>query len=154
MLLATVCEPCRHVGLQDFGPNGADGATCARCGAAVSVVPSCSYNAADIELFDELRDLVAQGNVTAREALQLAKAAVNALESRSFAHFYDGLSQRLPGLSPVQLLFLRKPGLQQRATAMLRTIFDGLAITSKSGARPAVSSTPGSDDAKGANRGG
>lgn len=105
---------------------------CARCGAEVRIVPGCSYAERDGEVFEELSDVVAEGNLTPTEALGLAQAVQHALWSGSYSAVLETLVLRLPGLVPVQVAAGRNSGAQRRALGMLKTVLDAMATARRS----------------------
>jgi hypothetical protein len=131
--LTVLCARCGCVGLADT--SGARGHTpsCAQCGGAVQIVPSCIYTDDDVGLFVELSGTVAEGGISPVEATELKILLERALSTRHYDDFFDVLSSRMPGLTPVQLVFGGKPTAQLRALGMLRTIFEALALRRSSG---------------------
>lgn len=84
-------------------------------------------------LFSELSQVVAEGRIAPVEAGRLAVELERALLAKTYGHFFELLSTRLPGLTPIQLMFGRSPPAQHRAFIMLKTILDALALASRSG---------------------
>jgi hypothetical protein len=142
--LAVLCARCSRVGLFDARIALSTAPTCASCGGSAKIVPSCAYTNDDIGLFGELSQTVAEGGISPLEATELKTRLERALSSRRYDDFFDVLSSRMPGLTPVQLVFGGRPTAQLRALGMLRTIFEALASRRSSGtmARVGASSAP------------
>ncbi len=136
--LPTLCDGCHRaslVSVRDFqhGPP-----LCARCSQELRVIPSCSYTQGDVALFDELSETVAEGCVTASDAQQLGRDVAQALWAGTFNEGFESLAARLPGLLPLQLVIGTNARGQQRVFQMLKTIFDALTLTRRSGTMTAV----------------
>jgi hypothetical protein len=110
---------------------------CEKCSQNLRIVPSTMYGHDDVALFEELSATLREGNVTAIEAMQLAAELKRVLANHSYDRFFDILSTKTPGFTPIQLLYGGKPSHQLRALRMLSTILDALAA-GRSGTMRAV----------------
>jgi threonine dehydrogenase-like Zn-dependent dehydrogenase len=124
---------------------------CTQCGSTLRVVPSRSYAASEVTLFDELSQTVAT-SISSVEAQQLGEKVAHALRGRSFDDCIETLSQRWPALLPLQLVTGGNLVAQHRVLHMLKTIFDALALARRSGFMSAVS-VPEAKAGKRASRG-
>ncbi len=140
--LPSLCGSCRLVFLARAADASGGEVVCSRCGAEARVIPSCSYGAGDVSLFRELSEAVAEGRLAPLEASRLAVEIERALWAKSYGRFFDLLSNRLPGLTPIQLVFGRNPTSQQRAFVMLKTILEALALSARSGTMARVDLSP------------
>lgn len=140
--LTVLCARCGRVGLVNATGARSHAPTCAACGSSVQIVPSCVYTDDDVALFVELSGTVAEGGISPLEATELKTLLERALSSRRYDDFFDVLSSRMPGLTPVQVVFGGKPTAQLRALGMLRTIFEALALRRGSGTMARVVARP------------
>lgn len=115
------------------GPVG-----CADCAGATSIVPSSILAEADAPLFEDLSHALREGRISSLEAAQLSSGLRRALAAKSYDDFFELLSTRLPGFTPIQLLFAGRPSAQLRALNMLATILEALAVSAVSGTLPAT----------------
>jgi hypothetical protein len=108
------------------------------CQGTGRITPSCGYGTADLGLFAELSEIVADGRIGPLEAARLSFQVEHSLTTHSFGPFFEALSSRLPGLTPIQLHIARNRNAQRRALLMFRSIFDALTTALGSGTMPAV----------------
>lgn len=137
--LPSLCPGCRLVFLVRAQDARGGLFSCPKCGGDARVIPSCSYGAGDVSLFSELSQAVAEGAIAPLEAGRLALEIERALWAKSYHRFFEILSTRLPGLTPIQLVFGSSPHAQHRAFIMLKTILEALALSTRSGTMAAVS---------------
>jgi hypothetical protein len=140
--LVTRCSSCGRVRLVAAPLAQTGKPACSQCGHAASVVPSCVYTDTDTSLFEELSETVAEGGITSLEAGRLLHELERALATMSYDRFFELLSSRMPGLTPIQVIFGGKPSAQLRALRMLATIFEAIAMAGRSGIIPAVAASP------------
>jgi len=144
--IPTHCEACTRTALvrQDAIIDGR--AACAECGRWALTMPGESYAAEDIALFEELRSLLAQANISPGNASALR----GELASRTAADPGRGLkrlTQLVPALGLLELIVPGRPGAVRKAEGMLATLLDGIARgRTRSGTMSAVT---GSDDERG-----
>jgi hypothetical protein len=132
--------------------NGVDTTTldCPHCGGTRRVVPSCSYTSGDVELFEELSETVSRA-LSPVDAQRLAVEVSRALWSGSPAELFNALAVRWPSLVPLVVVTGKnRPG-QHRVLLMLKSIFEALALTRRSGMMEAVRD-PSDADASGSRR--
>lgn len=144
----TLCEGCGRVslvGMQAFSQTAPE---CQRCHHPLRVIPSRIYNASELELFRELSETVAESTAP-NEAYRLATAVGEALWSGRFAETFDLLVVRWPLLVPLRVVVGSSRERQQHVLEMLKTIFEALAITRRSGIMPAVDAPPPADTGTG-----
>jgi hypothetical protein len=122
-----LCTDCARVQLVPLAREQDGGNGCAYCGAHVRVVPACSYGQSDRERFRELSEIVAEAGVSPAEALVLAHELARATWSGSYASLLETLTERMPGLVPMQVAAGGSALAQKRLLAMLKTVLDALA---------------------------
>lgn len=105
-------------------------------------MPGCSSAAPDVEVFEELSAIVAEGNVTPMEAQGFARELERALWSGAYNHLLETLSVRLPGFLPHQVAAGKNSGAQRRVLAKLKTIFDALATARRGSAEYPIVAEP------------
>ena len=137
MYLPTLCDGCHRVSLQSAQGLAEQAPACSECGEQLRVVPSRSYSADDLEVFDELSQTVG-ANLSALEAFRLSVEIDKALASRVMDRIFEPLVLRWPGLVPLLVVVGSNPERQRRSLQMLKTIFEALSITRRSGTMPAV----------------
>jgi hypothetical protein len=142
MYLVILCTGCSRVSLIPEEDAHGTLPACSSCKGTCRVTPSSAYATADLGLFAELSEIVAEGAITPLEAARLSLQVERSLATQSFEPFFETLSGRLPGLTPIQLHVARNRHAQQRALWMFRSIFDALATHIRSGSMPAFG-TPG-----------
>ena len=122
---------------QDAIVNGQ--ARCEKCGGRALTLPGESYAAEDVALFEELRSLLMQANVSPTNAAALR----GELAGRTAAEPGRGLkrlTQLVPALGLLELIVPGRPAVLRKAEGMLATLLDGLARTrTRSGTMSAVS---------------
>jgi hypothetical protein len=137
MYLPTLCDGCHRVSLQSAGGLAEQAQPCSECQGRLRVVPSRSYSADDLEVFDELSQTVGV-NISALEAYRLSVEVEKALASRVMDRIFEPLVLRWPGLVPLLVVVGANPERQRRSLQMLKTIFEALSMTRRSGTMPAV----------------
>jgi len=130
--LPTICDGCGRVTLTPFAGSDAQPPDCPHCAGARRVVPSCSYTQSDIALFDELSDAVTEG-LDPIEAQRLGHELSHALWSGTTLEVFDALASRWPSLMPLVLVTGRNETHQRRVLLMLKTIFEAVSLTRRSG---------------------
>jgi hypothetical protein len=110
---------------------------CPECQGRLRVVPSRSYSADDLEVFDELSQTVGV-NISALEAYRLSVEVEKALASRVMDRIFEPLVLRWPALVPLLVVVGANRERQRRSLQMLKTIFEALSMTRRSGTMPAV----------------
>lgn len=70
--------------------------------------------------FAELSEIVAEGGINPLEAARLSFQVEQCITRQSFEAFFETLSTRLPGLTPIQLHIARNRTAQQRALQLFR----------------------------------
>ncbi len=130
--LPTICDGCGRVSLTPFAGTDAQPPDCPHCAGARRVVPSCSYGQADIALFDELSEAVTEG-LDPIEGQRLGHELSHALWSGTTGEIFDGLASRWPSLMPLVLATGNNQGHQRRLLLMLKTIFEAVSLTRRSG---------------------
>jgi hypothetical protein len=144
--IPTHCEACTRTALvrDDAFINGQ--AACAQCGHRTLPLPGESYAAEDIALFEELRSVLEQANISPAKA----DALRGELGGRTLGEPGRGLkrlTQLVPALGLLELVVPGRLGAQRKAEGMLATLLDGLARgRTRSGTMSAVS---GSDPERG-----
>jgi len=133
--LPTVCDGCARVSLVPFAGPAQSTPDCPACGGARHVVPSCCYAPVDVELFEELSDAVAD-ELTPLEAEGLAIEVGRALWSGSHTEGLDALARRFPSVMPQALVAGDNQARKRRLLLMLKTIFEAVALTRRSGTLP------------------
>jgi hypothetical protein len=96
MYLPTYCANCAVIALRVAHECLGGEATCPRCGEAAQVVPGCSYVEGDVPLFNRLKRIVEDTQISSEDARRLAFEIEGGVESRAF----DILRKRLPALQP------------------------------------------------------
>src|SRR5688500_6656442 len=115
MYLVMMWTSCGRVSLTPAGEAGSELCVCSSCGGKGRVTPSCGYSTADLGLVAELTEVVAEGSISPPEAARLSFQVERSLATQSFAPFFETLSSRLPGLTPIQLHIARNRHAQRRA---------------------------------------
>jgi hypothetical protein len=137
MYLPTLCDGCHRVSLQSAQGLAEQAPECSECHERLRVVPSRAYSSNDLEVFDELSQTVG-ANLSALEAYRLSVEVEKALASRVMDRIFEPLVLRWPGLVPLLVVVGANPERQRRSLQMLKTIFEALSITRRSGTMPAV----------------
>jgi hypothetical protein len=140
MYLVMLCTSCSRVSLTPADEVRSNLCVCTFCGGKGRITPSCGYATADLGLFAELTEVVADGAISPLEADQLSFQVERSLATQSFEPFFETLSSRLPGFTTIQLHVARNRNAQQRALMMFRSVFDALATRARSGTLPALAS--------------
>ncbi len=139
--IPTHCEACTRTALvrQDAIVGGR--APCEQCGGATFSMPGESYGSEDMALFEELRSVLAQANISPGNAAALR----GELAGRTSAEPGRGLkrlTQLVPALGLLELIVPGRPSALRKAEGMLATLLDGLArARTRSGTMSAVSSS-------------
>ncbi len=136
--LPTICSRCSAVDLTAATQIAQGPLACAQCGEAARVIPSCLYGEKDRELFADLSQAVAEGSLGSLQAAQLLLRLEAALQDGTYEAFFEVMSSRLPGFTPLQLAYGGKPSAQRYALGMLRTILSALSMQRSSGTMLAV----------------
>jgi hypothetical protein len=137
--IPTLCDGCHRVSLMSMQGLSERPLECARCSQEPRVIPSRSYTAEDVEIFDELCEIVGV-NLPALEAYRLSFQVERALASGSMDRVFEPLVLRWPGLVP--LLAGANATRQRRSLQMLKTIFEALSMTRRSGSMARVDDLP------------
>jgi hypothetical protein len=139
--LPTICEGCARVSLTAF--NGASATTpeCIDCGGARRVVPSCSFGRDDVPLFEELCAVIGV-ELAPAEAERLNAETSRALWSGTFSDVFDVLATRWSAMVPLLLLAGDSEPAQRRILLALKTIFDALMSTRRSGVVVPLAAVP------------
>lgn len=122
-LLLTACTQCSRPALLDereLTPK----ASCPTCGADARVVPGCSFGTADVALFDELKQALAEARLAPKEAQKLAFGLAAALQSGALGAAFQHLSDRLPSLLLLQAAAGSNPAAQRRVMMALRVLLE------------------------------
>jgi hypothetical protein len=139
--LPTCCEVCSRIALVAL-PKSAQGmANCSVCSGELRVIPSRSYAATEVELFEELSETVTDG-LSPLDAYRLSEEVARILWSGSFGENLNTMASRWPALLPLQTIVGNNVRGQQRVLQMLKTIFDALATSRRSEVVAAVGSGP------------
>lgn len=134
----TACAACQQV----FLASANQGTFCCPCcGSEARVVPGCTFADTDRELFAELAQVVLEGRVDACETRRLAAQVERALTSGSYAALLGTLSERLPGLTPVEASVAHSPRAQRQTLTMLHIILDAKSSLASSSS-PRISPGP------------
>ena len=134
----TKCTSCARVCLAAKQLVTDKAVACSAGGSPAEIVPSSLYSDADAPLFEELSQTLREGGISPLEAARLSSELSRALSNKSYDQFFDLLSTRTPGFTPIQLVFGGRPSAQLRALGMLATILDALALSARSSTIPAV----------------
>lgn len=135
--LPTICDSCARVALAPFTSVAHAVPACGYCGGARRVVPSCSYVERDVELFEELSGAVGEG-LGPFDAQRLGIEVSRALWSGNVGEIFNTLGARWVSLVPLVLVTGKNEGQQRRILLMLKTIFEAVALTRRSGTIRAV----------------
>lgn len=138
-LIPTLCDACCRARLVSLKVLNAQAPQCASCGQGLRVIPSRSYATADLKLFDELSEAVAD-SVSPLDAYSWSTLMEKALWSGQFEKAFDTLVVRWPGLVPLRIVVGTNRAQQQRVLQMIQTIFDALALTRRSEIVPTTTS--------------
>lgn len=130
----TLCMDCWRVHLVSLALAQAGSVECATCGADARIVPGCSFAAAEVEAFEELSSIVAEGHLTPMEAQSYGQELEHALWSGAYNPLMESLSVRMPGLLPHQVAAGKNSGAQRRILSKLKTILEALATARRSSA--------------------
>lgn len=125
LFMPALCRECRRVVLV-APPSPSHPPRCAKCETFIQVLPSCSYSAKDVELFNDLSAVGSEARLTPGQALSHAHQVDRALQSGDYAATLESLSTRMPGHLPIQMAVGRNLTAQRRLLAMWRTILEGL----------------------------
>jgi len=137
--IPTHCEACSRTALarQDSIVNGS--APCPDCGARARTLPGESYAAEDVSLFEELRSVLAQAQISPTNAAAL-RAELAGRTSLDAGRGMRRLSHLVPALGLLELIVPGRPATLRKAEGMLATLLDGLArARTRSGTMSAVS---------------
>lgn len=135
MYLPTLCDGCHRVSLQSAQGLIEEAPKCSECQERLRVIPSRSYSPDDFEVFDELSQTVGI-NLSALEAYRLSVEVEKALASGTMDRILEPLVLRWPGLVPLLVVVGANPDRQRRSLQMLKTIFEALSTTRRSGTMP------------------
>jgi len=130
--LPTICDGCGRVTITPFSASDMLAPDCPSCGGPRRVVPSCSYAAPDVALFDELSEAVTIG-LDPLEAQRFAREVSRASWTGTSTPIFDALAARWPSLMPLVLVTAGSQSNQRRVLRMLKTIFDAVSLTRRSG---------------------
>lgn len=122
-LLLTACPECRRPALVDER-NLVPTASCPACGADTRVVPGCSFGPADLALFDELRQALAEARLAPAEAQKVARELAAALQGGSHGSAFERLGDRLPSLLLIQAAAGSNRAAQRQVMMLLRALLD------------------------------
>jgi len=125
--LPTLCDHCSRPRLVPIADVTDGAARCPDCNGEARIVPSRSYPAADLDLFDELSEGVSSG-MSAATAQQLAARVGHILWSGSSTSAFNDLMERWPGLFTLQTAIGGNAQAQRRVLQLLSTIFAALAM--------------------------
>jgi hypothetical protein len=139
--IPTLCDGCHRVSLTSMQGLSERPPECARCSQELRVIPSRSYTAEDVEIFDELCETVGV-NLSALEAYRLSVQVDKALASGIMDRVFEPLVLRWPGLIPLLVVVGASPTRQRRSLQMLKTIFEALSMTRRSGSMARVDDLP------------
>ena len=134
--LTTFCEECQRPALLEERRATQGLLTCVQCGGGAPVIPGCSFNADDVALFNDLCQIVAEGNLASAECRALSSAVDQALRTGSTGRLLLELTERLPGLIPTQAGSGSQASVNRRTLLLLRAILDATARGSKTGRPP------------------
>jgi len=137
--IPTQCEACSRTALvrQDAIVNGS--ASCGDCGGRARTVPGESYAAEDVSLFEELRSVLEQANISPSNAAAL-RGELGGRTSHDAGRGLKRLAQVVPALGLLELIVPGRPATLRKAEGMLATLLDGLSRTrTRSGTMSAVS---------------
>ena len=124
--LTTFCATCQQVALIDQQHLLNGRVACERCGSIVGVVPGCSFGRDALGLFEDLKQIVAESAVDAREAKSFVPQLANALRVGNDRGLLAQLTGRLPGLLPIEIAAGANQDARQRVLQLLRAIFEAL----------------------------
>lgn len=128
-LLTTFCKECVRIALLDERRAEHGQLVCPSCGAAVAIVPGCSFSAEDYSLFEDLLQVVAERTVNRAESSALGADIARALQGNIDTHaLLERLTARLPGLWPTQAVAGKNEQARRRALRLLRAIFEAKAL--------------------------
>jgi hypothetical protein len=132
-LLTTFCSSCAQVALTDqrYLLNGR--LPCLACGANLRVAPGCSFGEDERELFDELKQVVAERTIKLGEAKSVASQIADVVRSGTDHGLLEQLTTRLPGLVPIQVAAGTNRQARQRALKLLRAILEAMALAERAG---------------------
>jgi len=127
-LLTTFCRRCAQVALSDQQHLLNGRLPCESCGDNVLVAPGYSFSEDDRELFEDLKQVVDDRTIEAEEAKQIATHIGSVLRSGVDHDLLERLTNRLPGLLPIQTAAGTNRPARQRALRLLRAIFEAMAL--------------------------
>lgn len=132
-LLTTFCAICDQVTLQNEQGLLAGSRGCKVCGKPLRIVPGCSLNEDERELFDDLREIISERTIEADEARRMARHIAGALQSGKDQSLLDHLTGRLPGLLPIQMAVGANLVARRRVLKVLRTILEAKSLAKRVG---------------------
>jgi hypothetical protein len=138
--LTTSCDACQWPKLLDDRQARSGRLTCPECGSPAHVIPGCSFHADDQALFNDLCQIVHEGGLSPAESRALSRCVDDALRTGSSTRLVMELTQRLPGLIPLQAGTGAKQSANRRLLLLLRAILDAGA-RGRSTPPPALEST-------------
>lgn len=138
--LTTFCDGCQRPRLLDDRQAQSGRLACPECGSPAHVIPGCSFHADDQALFNDLCQIVSEGGLSPAESRTLSRCVDDALRTGSSARLVMELTQRLPGLIPLQAGTGANQSANRRLLLLLRAILDAGA-RGRSPALPARTST-------------
>jgi len=127
-LLITFCANCAHVALTDQRELMNGHVPCADCSARVRVGPGCSFGESDRGLFGEISQSIAERTLSGTEAAAIASSIATARSPERNGALLERLTDRFPGLLPIQTAAGANQQAQQRALRMLRAIAEAIAF--------------------------
>jgi hypothetical protein len=130
--LPALCDSCGDVSLYSEKTAQKTSLECPRCHEMPRVIPSRSYTVHDVEIFAELSETVGH-SLSALEAYHLSVEVEKALSSSRLDSVFEPLVLRWPGLVPLFVVVGSNVSRQKRSLQMLKTIFDALSLTRRSG---------------------
>jgi hypothetical protein len=139
--IPTLCDGCSRLSLKNMQALAEHTLECSECQEPLRVIPSRSYTARDVEAFDELTQTVGI-NLSALEAYRFSVEVERALASGIMDRIFEPLVLRWPGLVPQLVVVGADPSRQRRSLQMLKTIFEALSTTRRSGTMRRVDGSP------------
>jgi hypothetical protein len=115
---------------------------CARCGADVRVVPGRSFPESERQAFEELSNIIVEGNVTPIEARGYAAHVEHVLWSGAYRALLAELSVRLPGFLPHEIAAGKNSDAQRNILSRLKAIFDALGSARGASSEHAIVAEP------------
>lgn len=122
--LTTFCDGCQRPALLDERQTQSGRLSCPQCGGHAQIIPGCNFNADDRSLFGDLCQVVGEAALSPSECRNLSRSVNDALRTGSATRLVLELTERLPGLIPMQAGTGSNHSANRRVLLLLRAILD------------------------------